>query len=406
MHFAAFLDVGESVREPVKYYRNNVVGALSVLEAMAAESVSALRVLVDLRDLRRADRDADRRDASAAADQQLRRDEAGRRARAAALRARVRHPLGRAALLQRRRAPIPTARSARITRRRFTSSRARSRRRPAGRGLQVFGDDYPTPDGTCLRDYVHVTDLADAHVRALEAIAETGTSAAYNLGTGTPHSVREVIDAVERVTGRAVPWTLAPRRPGDPAVLYAAADKARAELGWTPRFSDLDAIVRTAWALAPDASARLFRVMTRQPAAPLIDPLLSVVMPAYNERDTIEEIIRRVLAVPLRHRAHRRRRLLDRRHARSAAGAAARAGVHAGAAAGQRRQGRGAADRVRGGQRRYRRHPGCRPRVLAGGVSGAHRADLHGPRGRRVRVAVSRPAPRVPVHALRWATGC
>ena len=102
------------------YYRNNVVGALSVLEAMAAESVHALRVLVDLRDLRRADRDADRRDASAAADQQLRRDQAGDRARAAALRARLRHALGRAALFQRRRAPIRTARSARITRRRST----------------------------------------------------------------------------------------------------------------------------------------------------------------------------------------------------------------------------------------------------------------------------------------------
>ena len=73
----------------------------------------------------------------------------------------------------------------------------------------MFGDDYPTPDGTCLRDYVHVSDLADAHVRALDALVETGQSAAYNLGTGRPHSVREVIDAVERVTGRTVPWTLA-----------------------------------------------------------------------------------------------------------------------------------------------------------------------------------------------------
>src|SRR6266850_1988147 len=85
-----------------------------------------------------------------------------------------------------------------------------------GPGLQVFGDDYPTPDGTCLRDYVHVTDLADAHVRALDAAIETGRSGAYNLGTGHPHSVREVIDTVERVTGRTVPWTLAPRRPAIP----------------------------------------------------------------------------------------------------------------------------------------------------------------------------------------------
>src|SRR5207244_4333531 len=89
-----------------------------------------------------------------------------------------------------------------------------------GPRLQVFGDDYPTPDGTCLRDYIHVSDLADAHVKALETIVETGKSGAYNLGTGKPHSVKEVIEAVERVTGRTVPWTLGPRRPGDPAVLY------------------------------------------------------------------------------------------------------------------------------------------------------------------------------------------
>src|SRR5207247_10912119 len=96
--------------------------------------------------------------------------------------------------------------------------------------LQVFGDDYPTPDGTCLRDYIHVADLADAHVKALEAIVETGKSSAYNLGTGHPHSVRDVIESVERITGRKVPWTLGPRRAGDPAVLYAAAQKAQADL--------------------------------------------------------------------------------------------------------------------------------------------------------------------------------
>jgi UDP-glucose-4-epimerase GalE len=116
-----------------------------------------------------------------------------------------------------------------------------------GPGLQVFGSDYPTPDGTCLRDYVHVSDLADAHVRALEVIAGTGVSGAYNLGTGRPHSVREVIDTVERITGRKVPWTLAPRRAGDPGVLYAAPQKALGGLGWKPRFPDLDSIVRTAW---------------------------------------------------------------------------------------------------------------------------------------------------------------
>jgi UDP-glucose 4-epimerase len=113
--------------------------------------------------------------------------------------------------------------------------------------IEIFGTDYPTPDGTCLRDYVHVSDLADAHVKALESISGGGHSAAYNLGTGQPHSVREVIDTVAQVTGRDVPWTLAPRRPGDPAVLYAAARKAEAELGWVPKLGDLETIVRTAW---------------------------------------------------------------------------------------------------------------------------------------------------------------
>jgi UDP-glucose 4-epimerase len=112
----------------------------------------------------------------------------------------------------------------------------------------VFGDDYPTPDGTCQRDYVHVSDLADAHVLALESVVRTGRSAAYNLGTGTPRSVKEVIVAVEEVSGRPVPWTLAPRRPGDPAILYASPRKAETELGWRPRFPELQAIVRTAWA--------------------------------------------------------------------------------------------------------------------------------------------------------------
>jgi UDP-glucose-4-epimerase GalE len=116
-----------------------------------------------------------------------------------------------------------------------------------GPPLHVFGDDYPTPDGTCLRDYIHVTDLADAHVKALAFLENGGASDAYNLGTGQPHSVKDVINAVERVVGRKVPWTLAPRRAGDPAVLYAAAGKAATALRWKPRFPDLDTIVGTAW---------------------------------------------------------------------------------------------------------------------------------------------------------------
>jgi len=113
--------------------------------------------------------------------------------------------------------------------------------------LSIFGDDYPTPDGTCLRDYVHVVDLADAHLLSLAHLLGGGSSRAYNLGIGRPFSVREVLQAVEAVAGTPVPHTMGPRRPGDPAVLYASADRIRRDLGWTPAFLDLRTIVDTAW---------------------------------------------------------------------------------------------------------------------------------------------------------------
>ena len=113
--------------------------------------------------------------------------------------------------------------------------------------FEIFGEDYPTADGTCLRDYVHVTDLADAHVRALDLLERGGSSATYNVGTERPSSVRDVLAAVERVTGHPVASRSAPRRAGDPAVLYASASRIRAELGWVPQRTDLDVIVGDAW---------------------------------------------------------------------------------------------------------------------------------------------------------------
>jgi UDP-glucose-4-epimerase GalE len=247
MHFAAFLDVGESVAHPVKYYRNNVGGALAVLEAMIAESLPYFvfsstcatygepieTPIVETHPQRPINSYGE---SKLAVERSLPHFERAHGIRWVTLRyfnAAGADPDGE---IGEDHAPeihvIPRAIEAAT----------------GGRGLQVFGDDYPTPDGTCLRDYVHVTDLADAHVRALDALVETGKSGAYNLGTGRPHSVREVIDTVQRVCGRQVPWTLAPRRPGDPAILYAAPHKARAELHWAPRFCELDAIVGTAWA--------------------------------------------------------------------------------------------------------------------------------------------------------------
>jgi UDP-glucose-4-epimerase GalE len=247
MHFAAFLDVGESVREPARYYRNNVIGALSVLEAMAAESVkyfvlsSTCATYGEPRETPISETHPQHPinsygETKLAIERALPHFERAHGLRWAALRyfnAAGADPDGE---IGEDHAPevhlIPRAIEAAT----------------GGQRLHVFGDDYPTPDGTCLRDYVHVSDLADAHVRALDVLVEAGKSDAYNLGTGVPQSVRQVIDTVARVTGRRVPWALAPRRPGDPAALYAAVQKAQTELRWRPRLSDLESIIRTAWA--------------------------------------------------------------------------------------------------------------------------------------------------------------
>lgn len=246
IHFAAHLDVGESVREPAKYYRNNVTGAVTVLEAMSLET-ARLFVLSSTcatygEPLETPITEAHPQrpinsygESKLAVERALPHFERAYGIQSVVLRyfnASGADPDGE---LGEDHAPeihlIPRAIEAAT----------------GGRGLLVFGDDYATPDGTCLRDYIHVSDLADAHVKALEAVAETGRSRVYNLGTGRPHSVKEVIAAVEHVTGLKVPWTLAPRREGDPAVLYASAQSAQAELRWTPRFMEIESIVSTAW---------------------------------------------------------------------------------------------------------------------------------------------------------------
>ena len=113
--------------------------------------------------------------------------------------------------------------------------------------ITIFGTDYPTPDGTCLRDYIHVRDLAQAHLLALEALQAGRDSAVYNLGNNKGYSVREVIETAGLVTGRPIPVVEGDRRPGDPAVLVAGSEKIKAELGWSPRFADLETIIRSAW---------------------------------------------------------------------------------------------------------------------------------------------------------------
>lgn len=116
-----------------------------------------------------------------------------------------------------------------------------------GNPITLFGDDYPTPDGTCIRDYIHVNDLAQAHILSLEALAAGSPTDQFNVGTGSGHSVRELLRTVEEVTGRKVPHVIGPRRAGDPPALVANADKLRQTLGWVPQYTGLREIVATAW---------------------------------------------------------------------------------------------------------------------------------------------------------------
>jgi UDP-glucose 4-epimerase len=121
--------------------------------------------------------------------------------------------------------------------------------------VQIYGEDYPTPDGSCVRDYIHVTDLADAHLLALEH-AEAGAHRIYNLGSGTGFSVKQVIDTCRAATGHEIPAIVADRRPGDPAVLVASSDLARGELGWQPSRTDLATIVGDAWSFTTARAQR------------------------------------------------------------------------------------------------------------------------------------------------------
>lgn len=246
MHFAAWLAVGESVRDPAGYYANNVGGSLTLLEAMVRESVghfvlsSTCAVFGEPTRLPIAEDDPKN----------------------------PINPYGETKLAIERALPhYGRAYGLRsVSLRYFNAAGADPdgdlgedhdpeihliplaiRAATGGPGLRVFGDDYPTPDGTCLRDYIHVADLADAHRLALDALERNGGSACYNLGNGRAHSVRQVIEAVGRVTGRDVAWQVAPRRAGDPAALFASNTKIQQELGWRPRYADLEAIVETAW---------------------------------------------------------------------------------------------------------------------------------------------------------------
>lgn len=247
LHFAAFAYVGESVNEPGKYYRNNVAGSLTLLEAMRQAGIhqlvfssSCATYGVPRTPLIAEDHPQEPINPYGASklmtERMLRDYEAAYNLRAICLRyfnAAGADPAGETG---EEHDPEPHL----IPQVLDTA---------AGRQphITIFGDSHGTPDGTCVRDYVHVSDLAEAHVLALRALQGGCASAAFNLGNGSGFSVREVIDTARAVTGRPIAVRVGPARPGDPPSLVADASRARTQLGWQPRIPRLADIVETAW---------------------------------------------------------------------------------------------------------------------------------------------------------------
>jgi UDP-arabinose 4-epimerase len=247
VHFAAFAYVGESVAKPEIYFQNNVVGSLSLLDAMRHTGVKPIVFSSTCATYGMPDRMPITEDTLQ----------------------RPINPYGETKLMiERALAWYGPAHDIRSVSLRYFNACGADPEGEIGEehdpethliplildaalgkraAIDVFGTDYPTPDGTAVRDYIHVQDLADAHVKALSYLFEGGQTTQVNLGTGTGSSVREVIDAVERVTGRAVPKREVARRAGDPPELVADPSKANSLLGWKPQMSDIDSIIRTAW---------------------------------------------------------------------------------------------------------------------------------------------------------------
>jgi UDP-glucose 4-epimerase len=244
MHFAAFIEAGESMQFPERFFRNNTANALLLLEAMLAHNVkrfvfSSTAALYGTPEKTPIEESAKLQPTNAYGESKLLVEQMlvwlhrihGLRyaclryfnaAGAAGAQGEDHHPESHL---------IPLALQVALGTR---------------KAISIFGADYPTADGTCVRDYVHVADLATAHLLVLEALKEKDRLV-YNLGNGQGFSVRQVIETVRQVTGHAIPAQESPRRPGDPAVLVASSEKIKSELGWKPKYADLESIVRSAW---------------------------------------------------------------------------------------------------------------------------------------------------------------
>ena len=247
LHFAAYTYIGESVTEPAKFYRNNVAFTLNLVDAMREFGVGRIVFSSTC--------------ATYGEPQYMPLDEAHAQLPV--------NPYGRTKhMVEQILGDYTSAYGIQhVILRYFNAAGADPETRvgewhvpeshliplvldaaldPA-KSIRVFGTDYNTPDGTCVRDYIHVTDLALAHMNALEYLDKGGESDAFNLGNGHGYSVREVIDTVRAVTGREINVIEDVRRPGDPSVLVGTSEKAKSVLGWTPQFADLNTIVETAW---------------------------------------------------------------------------------------------------------------------------------------------------------------
>ena len=247
MHFAAFAYVGESVQDPLKYYRNNVVQPISLIETMLESGVkkfifSSSCATYGIPQSLPITEDMPQEPINPYGQTKLIFENLLKAVTGA-------HGLSFASLRYFNAAGA--AEDGSIGEDHDPESHLIPLAISAAQGklprLQIFGTDYPTPDGTCLRDYIHVDDLCRAHIATFPKLEEPGQTLFYNLGTGSPTSVREVISAVETVSGRQVPVEEAPRRPGDPPELYADSSKAQNELDWEIQYPDIQSIVRTAW---------------------------------------------------------------------------------------------------------------------------------------------------------------
>jgi UDP-glucose 4-epimerase len=250
LHFAAWIEAGESMREPERFFRNNTANALNLLEAMLTHGVqrlvfSSTAALYGEPERTPITEDARLLPTNAYGESKLMVEQMlawfHRSHGFSTASLRYFNAAGAAGALGERHSPethlVPII------------LQVAQNKRPL---ISIFGSDYPTPDGTCVRDYIHISDLASAHLLALEKLASSPEPARliYNLGNGRGYSVKEVVECARKVTGHPIPAQLEPRRPGDPAVLVASSEKAQRELGWSPKHAALEDILGSAWEFA------------------------------------------------------------------------------------------------------------------------------------------------------------